>query len=397
MLEFFERHLPSSGLGSPFRGVPEMTSGQDFDFLVVGAGITGCTLAERLAAAGFSVLLIDRRDCLGGNCHDHADSSGVLVHSFGPHIFHTSDVGVVEYLGNFTDWHAYEHRVQALVQGKLVPVPYNLDTLRALLPGPEADHVESMLVSRFGRDAQVSVHELLVGGELSGFGRHVYESVFEGYSRKMWGIEPRLLDPAVMGRVPVRLSHDDRYFLDDFQALPSDGYTAMFERMVGGNELIEVRLATEHTARLEALARHTVFTGAIDAYFGYKLGRLPYRSIEFVFESRTAHEPIQPVGTINYPNDFAFTRSTEFRIMTGQEANSTTLCFEFPCDAMGAREPMYPVATGDSRELYGRYAAEARSRERVSFAGRLGTFRYLNMDAAVRAALDLAISLVGNK
>ena len=369
-----------------------------YDWLVVGAGLTGCTIAERLAAAGRTVLLVDRQPYVGGACHDRRDEAGVLVHSFGPHAFHTDLDHVRDYLSRFTGWRPYEHRVVAQVRGDLVvPVPYNLDTLRLLWPSASgAAELEAALLGEYGAGAQVSVLALRRSTRFRAFADHVVAALFEGYSRKQWGDAVAGLDPSVFGRVPVRLSRDDRYFVDRFQGVPADGYAAMMRRMVEGRPGLDVVLGREYEeAAREAPGARVVYTGRVDDFFGRRLGELPYRSLRFEFENRAGRRTVQPVAQVNYPTDPpAYTRSTEFRHMTGQETDSTTLCREFPVDAGVGREALYPVPGAASALLYGRYARLAAGEPAVVFAGRLGTYRYLNMDVAVAEALATAAAIV---
>ncbi len=340
-------------------------------------------MAERLASTGKTVLVLEKRSHVGGNAYDELDEHGVLVHRYGPHIFHTNSSEVVEYLSRFTDWRPYEHRVLASVDGQLVPIPINLDTVNRLyglaltseeLLGFFQERAEPIEEVRTSRDVIVSK----VGVEL-------YEKFFEGYTRKQWGLDPTELDATVAGRIPVRTNRDDRYFTDDFQAMPAAGYTAMFERILD-HPRIEVRLDTDfHQALPELDYRDLVYTGPVDGYFGYRFGRLPYRSLEFRFEHHTENGRL-PTGTVNYPNEHDYTRVTDFRHMTGQEHPGTTLCYEFP-KAEG--DPFYPVPRPANAELYRRYEALANAESHVHFVGRLATYRYYNMDQTVAQALSL--------
>ena len=360
-------------------------------WLIVGAGFTGATLAERIAnVLRDPVTIIDRRPHLGGNAHDRMDEHGILVHLYGPHIFHTNSQLVWNYLSRFTSWRPYEHRVLAAIDGTDVPLPFNLRSLRMMHSEAVAERLEKALLDRFGPGASIPILRLRQESdyELRGLADFVYEKVFLGYTTKMWGVPPEELDPSVTGRVPVRLSDDDRYFQDRFQAMPAEGYTRLFERMLE-HPGIQLRLATPFSEVEDEFDR-IVFTGPIDEYFDYRYGPLPYRSLEFEFENH-GRESVQPVGTINFPNDHHYTRSTELKHLTGQRVGSTTLVREYPrAHRPSSNEPYYPVPSQRNRQLLARYQADAsRLRPRVHFAGRLGDYRYYNMDQAVARALSL--------
>jgi UDP-galactopyranose mutase len=357
-----------------------------FDVCVVGAGFAGAVMAERAASHGLRVLVLDRREHIAGNAFDHRDEHGVLVHRYGPHIFHTNAPRVSDYLSRFTDWRPYEHRVLAEVDGQYVPMPINRTTINrlyglALRSDAQTqafyDRVaEPCEAPRTSRDAVVA----RVGVEL-------YELLFRGYTRKQWGLDPSQLDAAVCGRLPVRTDADDRYFTDEFQRMPREGYTAMFERMLD-HPLIEVRTGVGHAGLVEQpRARTLVWTGPIDAYFGGGLGALPYRSIEFRLQTHSVApaELRQPVGTVNYPGaEFEYTRSTEFRHLTGEAGSHTTIAYEYPC-AEG--DPYYPIPRPENRALYERYRALGAQQRDVVFVGRLARYQYLNMDQVVAQAL----------
>jgi len=360
-----------------------------YDYLVVGAGFAGAVVAERLArAANKRVLVVDRREHIGGNAYDYYDEHGVLVHKYGPHIFHTNSDTVFHYLSQFTGWHPYEHRVLSLVDGRLVPVPINLDTINAIY-GLNLDETEA---EKFLRSVAEPVAEIRTSEDVivSRVGRLLFEKMFEGYTRKQWGMEPRELDATVAGRIPYRTNREDRYFTDRYQAMPLHGYTRMFESMLD-HPNIDIALGVSYEEAKKVPHRDLIYCGPIDEFFGHKLGRLPYRSLRFEFESLPGGLR-QPVGTINYPNDFAYTRTTEFRHLTGQDAGHTTICTEYP-QAEG--DPYYPVPRPDNAALYQQYARLAESLPNVHFVGRLGTYRYYNMDQVVAQALTLFERLTG--
>jgi UDP-galactopyranose mutase len=361
-----------------------------FDYLVVGAGFAGCTLAERLAAAlDKKVLIVDKRPHIGGNAYDQHDEHGVLIHKYGPHIFHTNSREVFTYLSRFTEWFPYQHRVQAWVDGRLVPIPINLDTINTLYGTSFtafelADFFKSMAEPR---DSIRTSEDVIV----SQVGRELYEKFFRNYTRKQWGLDPSELDAAVTARVPVRTNRDDRYFTDSYQAMPLRGYTRLFERMLA-HPNIKIMLNTDyHEIEGSVLFDEVIFTGPIDEYFDYQFGKLPYRSLQFTFE--TLNTPrVQPVAVINYPNDNLYTRVTEFKHLTGQEHAKTTRVYEYP-QAEG--DPYYPIPRAENMALYRRYQELADRTPGVHFVGRLGTYKYYNMDQVVAQALTAFAKIAG--
>ncbi|MGB5948802.1 MAG: UDP-galactopyranose mutase [Parvibaculum sp.] len=352
------------------------------DYLIVGAGFAGSVCAERLASAGKTVLLIDRRAHIGGNAYDCLDQAGVLVHPYGPHIFHTNSERIFEYLSRFTDWRFYEHRVLAQVDGRLYPIPINRTTINSLYGlDLREDEVETYLDKVREPRPRIATSEDVV---LSSVGRDLCEKFFRGYTRKQWGLDLSELAGSVAARIPTRTNDDDRYFTDKFQFMPSEGYARMFERMLS-HPNIEVRLGVdyfEHRASLRA--RHIVFTGPIDAFFDFRFGKLPYRSLRFEHEHLPSTAQFQPTGTVNFPNDHAYTRITEFRHLTGQPHEGTSIVREYP-QADG--EPYYPIPAPANEALYKQYEALALEEKNVTFVGRLAQYRYYNMDQIVGSAL----------
>jgi UDP-galactopyranose mutase len=353
-----------------------------FDYLVVGAGFAGATIAERLAAdAGKKVLVCERRPHIGGNAYDQYDEAGVLVHKYGPHIFHTNSREVYEYLSRFTAWRPYEHRVLASVDGQLLPIPINLTTVNRLY----GTSFTSFQVEEFFRSvaepcAQIRTSEDVI---VSKVGRELYEKFFRNYTRKQWGLDPSELDAAVTARVPVRTNCDDRYFTDTYQVMPLHGYTRMFERMLAHPNIMILLNADYREVRHVIPHAEVVFTGPIDEFFEYRFGRLPYRSLEFRFE--THNVPVaQQAPVINYPNEQAYTRVTEFKYLTGQEHAKTTVVYEFP---KGDGDPYYPVPRPENQQMYRKYQTLADQTPGVHFLGRLGTYKYYNMDQCVAQAL----------
>ncbi|WP_198152156.1 UDP-galactopyranose mutase [Granulicella tundricola] len=356
--------------------------GEQYDYLVVGAGFAGGVLAERLAnGLGKRVLIVDKRDHVGGNTFDYLDEAGILVHKYGPHIFHTNSTEVVKYLSKFTQWREYEHRVLAEVDGKLLPIPINLDTINRMY-GLELDAagMQRFLAERTETATSIRTSEDIC---VSRIGRELYEKFFRNYTRKQWGLDPSELDASVAGRIPVRFDRDDRYFTDTFQAMPSLGYTKMFEKMLDSPR-ITVRTSTNYA---DVVKEHpgikTIFTGPVDEFFDYRFGPLPYRSLEFRHETFD-EEVRQPVGVVNYPNEHAYTRVTEFKYLTGQTAAKTSVVFEYP-QAEG--DPYYPIPRPENAALYARYKELADAEKNVHFVGRLATYKYYNMDQVVAQAL----------
>ncbi|MBW8783431.1 MAG: UDP-galactopyranose mutase [Novosphingobium sp.] len=355
-----------------------------YDVLVVGAGFAGSVMAERLASqADRKVLVIDRRPHVAGNAYDRLDDAGVLIHQYGPHIFHTNSAEIFTYLSQFTGWRPYEHRVLASVDGQLVPIPINRTTLNRLygLNLTTAAEAEAFLASRAEPVPVIETSEDVV---VSAVGRELYEKFFRGYTRKQWGLDPSQLDKSVTARVPTRTCTDDRYFTDRFQAMPAEGYTRMFERMLD-HPNIDVLLGVDYREVRDAYPHdHLVFTGPIDEYFGYRFGKLPYRSLRFEHETLDS-EWIQPVAVVNYPDpDVPHTRITEYKHLTGQAHRHTSVTREYPA-AEG--DPYYPIPCPENMELFKRYDALARREADTTFVGRLATYRYYNMDQIVGQAL----------
>lgn len=353
-----------------------------FDWLIVGAGFAGATLAERIATQrGETVLVIDRRPHIGGNAYDRHNDDGLLVHQYGPHIFHTNSAQIFEHLSQFTEWRPYEHRVLGVVDDQLVPIPINLDTVNKLynlkltsdeLPAWFASRAEHVETIRTSEDVVVSV-----------VGRELYEKFFQGYTRKQWGMDPSELDKSVTARVPTRTNHDDRYFTDNYQYMPKHGYTRMFEKMLA-HPNIKVMTQTDFAdIRDEVAYKRLIFSGPVDEYFDFRYGKLPYRSLQFQHETHDV-ERLLPTGTVNYPQTEAYTRVSEYKYMTGQVHPKTAVTYEFP-SAVG--DPYYPIPRPENAALYKKYEALALATPDVWFVGRLATYRYYNMDQVTGQAL----------
>jgi UDP-galactopyranose mutase len=353
-----------------------------FDYLIVGAGFAGSVLAERLAnGSDKRVLVCDKRPHIGGNAYDHYNEAGILVHKYGPHIFHTNSREVFEYLSRFTEWRPYQHRVRASVDGQIVPIPINLDTINSLY----GLSLTSFEVEEFFEKVAEPVERIRTSEDVvvSKVGRELYEKFFRNYTRKQWGLDPSELDASVTSRVPTRTNRDDRYFTDTYQSMPLHGYTRMFENMLD-HPNIKIMLNCDYREiEKEIPFREMIYTGPVDSYFDYCYGKLPYRSLEFKHETHHM-SAYQSAPVVNYPNDQLYTRVTEFKYLTGQEHSKTSIVYEFP---RADGDPYYPVPRKENAELYTKYKALGDRTPNVHFVGRLATYKYYNMDQIVAQAL----------
>lgn len=354
-----------------------------YDYLIVGCGFAGAVLAERLASTGKRILIAEKRNHIAGNAYDYYNEEGILIHKYGPHIFHTNSKEVFLYLSRFTKWRPYEHRVLGSVDGQLVPIPINLTTINKLfglsLSSAEA---QAFLEAKAEKRAPILTSEDVV---VNAVGKELYEKFFRGYTRKQWDLDPSELDSSVTARVPTRTNADDRYFTDTYQAMPLHGYTEMFRKMLD-HPNIHIMLNTDFQDIAEIIPfENLIYTGPIDAYFGYKFGKLPYRSIHFEFQN-LPQENFQQVGTVNFPMTQLYTRITEFKHLTGQKHPHTSIVYEYPT-AEG--DPYYPIPRAENQELYRRYKILADQLPNIYFTGRLGTYRYYNMDQVVAQSLAL--------
>ncbi|MFN3670344.1 MAG: UDP-galactopyranose mutase [Bosea sp. (in: a-proteobacteria)] len=393
------RSRPADGGRADTPFVPWVKRGatRKYDVLIVGAGFAGAVLAERLAAgSGKRVLVVDRRTHIAGNAYDHRDAAGILVHKYGPHIFHTNSQDVFDYLSRFTRWRPYEHRVLARIASagdRLLPVPINRTTLEGFagVTLPDERAAAEFLAARAEPVEAIRTSEDVV---VSAVGRELYEAFFRGYTLKQWGLDPSQLDPSVTARVPTRTSRDDRYFLDRFQAMPAEGYTRMFEAMLD-HPLITVELSVDYEdVRSEIVVDRTIYTGPIDEFFGHRYGPLPYRCLSFKHETHDVRR-FQPVGVVNYPGaETPYTRITEYKHLTGQVHPQTSISYEF---SSATGDPYYPVPRAENQALYKRYETLAREQGDVSFVGRLATYRYYNMDQVVGQALATYRRLVESR
>ena len=356
-----------------------------FDFLIVGAGFAGSVLAERIASQlGKTCLVVERRNHIGGNAYDHYDRAGVLVHDYGPHYFRTNSQRIVDYLSQFTEWHPVEYKILSWTHGRFWQFPINLNTFEELIGRPSTtEEMEAQLAEWRVKIANPKNSEEVI---VSQVGWKLYEMFFQNYTRKQWQRDARQLDPSVCGRIPIRTNRDDRYLSEKFQALPKNGYTPMFQKILS-HPKIDVWLNTDYReVRQHVRFGHLIFTGPIDEYFDHCFGRLPYRSLRFEPET-LPQEYFQPAMQVNYPNDHDFTRIVEIKHARGQKLPSTTIVREYPQNFGPGREPYYPIPAPDAKALYSKYAERAALEKNVSFVGRLATYRYYNMDQIVGMAL----------
>ncbi len=380
-----------------------------YDCIIIGSGIAGAAAARVLAEEqGRKVLVLEKKHHIGGNCYDGKDEYGILVHWYGPHIFHTGNEEVYEWLSRFTDWYAFGHEVVARVGDKLLPVPFNLNTLKMVYGEEKAAVLEKKLVDTFGFGARVPILKLREqqDEDLRAIADYVYENVFLRYTMKQWGQTPEEIDPAVTGRVPVVISYDNRYFGDKYQGMPLDGFTPMFEKMLA-HPNIEIRTNTnakdvlaisekEGKVLLEGQEFHgtVIYTGPVDELFDCRFGRLPYRTLRFDFEHYDRPD-YQGHSVVNYTVSEDYTRITEFKYLTGQKADSTTIVKEYPFAYTGAEGeiPYYAIMNEENNALYQKYAELAAKLPDFHLLGRLAEYKYYNIDAMAARAIALARSL----
>jgi UDP-galactopyranose mutase len=375
-----------------------------FNYIIIGAGFSGSVIAERIAnVLNQKVLIIEKRNHIGGNCYDYKDENNIIIHKYGPHLFHTDYKDVFDYLSNFTDWQLYQHRVLAFIDGKKVPIPFNLNTLYEVFPKTLAEKLETKLLNRYQYNTKVPILELLKeeDNDLKFLANYIYEKVFKNYTAKQWGKKPEDIDPQVTSRVPVYIGRDDRYFTDKYQAIPKDGYTKIFERMLN-HPNIKIMLNTDFKELMNIdyenkkiffmgheFKGKLIFTGMIDELFNFKFGYLPYRSLELKFES-IDQEYYQEAPVVNYPNDYDFTRITEFKHIHPVKSDKTTILKEYPKAYQPNIDiPYYPFFTKENQELYNKYKEEAERFDNLILVGRLADYRYYDMDDTVKRALEV--------
>ena len=381
-----------------------------FDSVIIGAGVAGCVAARDLAESGRKVLILEQRDHIGGNCYDEKDEHGILIHKYGPHIFHTKEQKAYDYLSRFTDWYAFGHEVVANIHGKLIPVPFNLNTLHMVYEQEKADALEKKLIDAFGLESRVPILKLREheDPEIREIADYVYENIFLHYTMKQWGQTPEQIDPAVTGRVPVLISHDNRYFQEPWQGMPLHGYTLMFEKMLD-HENITVETGVDARSRVtfsegsvsldgQAFTGDVIYTGPLDELFDCRFGRLPYRSLRFDFEYYDKPD-YQGHSVVNYTVSEDFTRITEFKYLTGQKAEGTTIVKEYPFAYTGAEGeiPYYSIANEANQKLYEQYRGLVEHIPNVWLLGRLAEYKYYNIDAMVLKALELTDKIKKDK
>jgi UDP-galactopyranose mutase len=375
-----------------------------FDYIIIGAGFAGSVIAERIAhVLNKKVLIIEKRNHIGGNCYDYKNKNGILVHKYGPHLFHTHDKEVFSYLSNFTDWHLYHHKVLAFIDGKKLPLPFNLNTLHMAFPEPLAKRIEGKLLQKFAYNSKIPILELKKeeDEDLQFLANYVYEKVFLNYTAKQWGVKPEEINAEVTGRVPISISKDNRYFTDKYQAIPLDGYTAIFDKMLR-HPNIKLLLNTDFKEVLHLEQEHKkiyflgqefqgklIFTGMLDELFNYEFGALPYRSLDLKFET-VEKEYFQEVAVVNYPNDYDFTRITEFKHIHPVQSNKTVILKEYPkAYEPGKAIPYYPVFRQENVDFYSQYLKLANQFKHLILAGRLADYKYYDMDDIVKKALEI--------
>ena len=374
-----------------------------FNYLIIGSGFAGSVIAERIAnILNRKVLVIEKRNHIGGNCYDYKDENNILVHKYGPHLFHTDSKDVFDYLSNFTEWHIYQHKVLAFIDGKKVPIPFNLNTLYEVFPKSLAEKLESKLTTKFQYNSKVPILDLLKeeDTDLNFLANYVYDKLFKNYTAKQWGLKPEDIDPQVTARVPICISRDNRYFTDKYQAVPKEGYTKIFERMLN-HPNIKIMLNTDFKEIIDIdyekkkifflgqeFKGKLIFTGRIDELFNFKYGYLPYRSLDLKFET-IDQEYYQEAPVINYPNDYDFTRITEFKYINPTKSDRTTILKEYPKTYQPNIDiPCYPVFTKENHELYNMYKEDAEKINDLILIGRLADYRYYDMDDVIKRALE---------
>ncbi|GAA5128453.1 FAD-dependent oxidoreductase [Luteolibacter yonseiensis] len=383
-----------------------MEADQSTDFLIIGAGFSGLVTAERLSAAGWKCVVVDRRHHLGGNAYDRTDAAGVLIHQYGPHYFRSNSRRIVDYLSAFTGWHQVSYTIRSHARGRYWNFPINLNTFEQFIgrESTTAGFEDWLEKNRIPISEPANSEEVII----SQVGRELYELFFEGYTLKQWKRHPRELDASVCGRIPIRTNRDDRYLSETFQALPERGYTALFENLLEASPGVELHLGVDAgEARARWKHKHLVYTGAVDEFYDRRFGPLPYRSLRFEAESFSGPQLLerekisgkpgfwQPAMQVNYPDaEVPFTRIVEIKHATGQDIAASTIIREFPKDWTPDEEPFYPVPAPESRAAYQRYAELAAAEKSVSFIGRLATYRYYNMDQVTGMAIAVAERLI---
>ncbi len=364
--------------------------------LIVGCGLSGIVMANRIAnELDQEVLIIDSKDHIGGTCFDYKDVNGITVHKYGPHIFRTNSERIWHLLSKYTDWYPFMHRVLGIIDGIEVPIPFNLNSLYKVFPPQKAKELEIKLIKEFGFNKKIPILELrkTEDRDLNFLAEYIYNKVFLGYTLKQWGFTPEQLDPSVTGSVPVYISKDDRYFQEKYQGIPSEGYTKMFEKMLD-HPKIKVLLNTDYSKAKDTINYERLFyTGAIEEFFNYKFGKLPYRSLDLQFRTYDTNR-FQNAAVVNYPENYDFTRITEYKYFLNEKSEKTVLSFEYPQDfEEGKNDRIYPILNKENQAIYDRYLEEAKKLPNVYFLGRLGAYRYYDMNRTIAGALELFDSI----
>lgn len=377
-----------------------------YDYIIIGSGFAGAVVARNMADLGKKVLIIEKRSHIGGNCYDEYDENGILIHKYGPHIFHTNNYEVYRYLSKFTKWYNYSHEVEANLNGTFIPVPFNLNTLKIVYGEEKSERLREKLISEYGYGSRVPILKLRESNDedIRNIADFVYENIFLKYTMKQWGQTPEEIDPAVTGRVPVLISEDNRYFQDKYQGMPLEGFTPLFEKMLD-SENIDVKLNTDAKDLLKfkedgiyfedkKFNGSIIYTGAIDELFDCKYGRLPYRTLRFDM-SYLNKEEYQPKAVINYTVSEDFTRITEFKKLTGQKNKGTTIMKEYPMEYTGGEKeiPYYAIANEENHRMYNKYTDMVKHYENLYLLGRLAEYKYYNIDGIVEKALNLVKEL----
>ena len=372
------------------------------DYIIVGAGLAGVVIAERIATQlNKKVLIIEKRNHIGGNCHDFKDENNILIHKYGPHLFHTNNKKVVDYLSKFTSWDIYNHEVLGYIDGKKVPIPFNFNTLYELFPNLKAKELEELLLKTYEYNSKIPILELKksTNKDLSFLADFIYDKIFVNYTAKQWGMKPEDMDGAVTARVPIFIGKDNRYFNDSYQSLPKFGYTKMIENMLN-HKNIKLMLNTDFKEICTLKDKDfylfdkkfygkVIYTGQIDELFDYKFEELPYRSVDMRFET-IEKEFYQEKATINYPNDYDFTRITEFKHIHPINSSKTTILKEYPQEYIkNVNTPYYPIFTTENQERYNQYLEYSKEFKNLILVGRLAEYKYYDMDDIVIRALEV--------